>query len=120
MGHNGVTILGLDAENITKPPMVVRVPLSHMSRILSLPPAFDRFCRSAIVLTQAISEDCKINQCAIHGLESCGSKWTGVRLLSLDRERDDGTVSLLAGRRHFQAKVAVSGIAIVLLMETLA
>jgi hypothetical protein len=96
VGHDGVIILGLDAENVTKPPMVVRVPLSHMLRILSLPLAFDRVGRSAIVLTQAISEGCKIIQCAIHGLESCGSKWKGVRLLSLDRERDSHVMLLLA------------------------
>lgn len=88
MGHDGVIVPSLDAVNVTKPPMVVRVPLSHMLRILSLPIAFDTFRRSAIVLAQAISESCKISQCAIHGPESCGSKWKGVRLLSLDLERE--------------------------------
>ena len=95
---------------MTKPPKVVRVPLSHVLRILSLPLAFDRVCRSAIVLAQAISESCKISQCAIHGPESCGSKWKGVRLLSLDLERDSDIVLLLAGWRRLVSDIAIGAV----------
>lgn len=110
VGHNGVIILGLDAENVTKPPMVVRVPLSHMLRILSLPIGFDTFRRSTIVLAQAISESCKISQCAIYGPESCGSRWKGVRLLSLNLERDSNIVLLLAGWRRLVSDIAIGAV----------
>ena len=66
-----------------------------------------------------MSDACTQNQGVIQDSESWRSEWECVRLISLDRERDNDIVLFLARLRYSQLKTLVSELLMLLLTENL-